>query len=308
MEAVYAKPTSAADYERIAQTMEYDSERAMFEAYGRNKYTSTGVIQWMLNNAWPSMIWHLYDYYLDAGAGYFATKKACEPLHIQYSYDDHSIAVVNSTYAAATGLKASVQVHNGAWKELYKEEVAVDAGVDSSQMISSIPESLFTGADRLFFIDLTLTNAEGKVVSRNFYWVPGTLTTFDWARTDFTHTPAARHEDLTALASLPQAKVTSHSEIEKTAHGREIRVRLDNSTDALAFQVHAAIRTQDGGLIAPVLWSDNWIELAPGESRTLTAILPDGIEATPIVKLEGWNVAAVTLSPTTASASIASVH
>ena len=68
MEAVYAKPNSAADYERIAQTMEYDSERAMFEAYSKNKYASTGVIQWMLNNAWPSMIWHLYDYYLDAGA------------------------------------------------------------------------------------------------------------------------------------------------------------------------------------------------------------------------------------------------
>ena len=28
---------------------------------------STGVIQWMLNNAWPSMIWHLYDYYLRPG-------------------------------------------------------------------------------------------------------------------------------------------------------------------------------------------------------------------------------------------------
>ena len=68
------------------------------EAYGKNKYVSTGVIQWMLNNAWPSMIWHLYDYYLDAGAGYFAAKKACEPLHIQYSYDDQSIVVVNSTY------------------------------------------------------------------------------------------------------------------------------------------------------------------------------------------------------------------
>jgi exo-1,4-beta-D-glucosaminidase len=280
----------------------------MFEAYGRNKYTSTGVIQWMLNNAWPSMIWHLYDYYLDAGAGYFAAKKACEPLHIQYSYDDHSIAVVNSTYATVTGMKASVQVHNGAWKELYKEEVAVDAGVDSAQLISSIPDGLFTGADRLFFIDLKLTDAEDRVVSRNFYWVPGTLTSFDWAKTDFTHTPAARHEDLTALASLPQAKVTSHAEIEKTAHGREVQLRLDNSTGALAFQLHAAIRTHDGGLIAPVLWSDNWIELAPGESRTLTAILPDGVEATPIVQVEGWNVAAVTLSPTAASASIASAH
>ena len=44
--------------------------------------TATGVIQWMLNNAWPSMIWHLYDYYLRPGGGYYGTKKACEPLHV----------------------------------------------------------------------------------------------------------------------------------------------------------------------------------------------------------------------------------
>ena len=112
MNAVYAKPNSAAEYERMAQTMEYDSERAMFEAYSKNKYVSTGVIQWMLNNAWPSMIWHLYDYYLDADAGYFATKKACEPLHIQYSYDDRSIVVVNSTYQPVEGLHASLHVYN----------------------------------------------------------------------------------------------------------------------------------------------------------------------------------------------------
>jgi exo-1,4-beta-D-glucosaminidase len=41
--------------------MAYEGVRAMYEAYSRNKYTSTGVVQWMLNNAWPSMIWHLYD-------------------------------------------------------------------------------------------------------------------------------------------------------------------------------------------------------------------------------------------------------
>ena len=49
--------------------MAYDGERAMFEAYARNKYDSTGVIQWMMNNAWPSLIWHLYDYYLRPGGG-----------------------------------------------------------------------------------------------------------------------------------------------------------------------------------------------------------------------------------------------
>jgi exo-1,4-beta-D-glucosaminidase len=301
MEAVYAKPNSAADYERIAQTMEYDSERAMFEAYSRNKYSSTGVIQWMLNNAWPSMIWHLYDYYLDAGAGYFATKKACEPLHIQYSYDDGSVAVVNSTYQIAEGLHAAIHVHNSAWKELYNSEAGVSARPDSVQRVFALPENLFTGPDKLFFIDLTLTDAAGKTVSRNFYWVPATLTTFDWTKTDYTHTPAARHEDLTALSSLPAATVTASVEVAETAHGRELRVHLANSAAALAFQLHAAVRTPSGGLIAPVLWSDNWIELVPGEARTLTALLPEGATDAAIVKIEGWNVAAQTLTPTAAA-------
>ena len=302
MAAVYAQPQSAADYTRISQTMEYDSERAMFEAYSRNKYTSTGVIQWMLNNAWPSMIWHLYDYYLDAGAGYFATKKACEPVHIQYSYDDRSIVVINSTYARVAGLHASAHVHNTAWKELYKEEAAVDAGEDSSQIVFTIPESLYTEAGRTFFIDLTLTDNAGKVVSRNFYWVPGTLTTFDWSKTDYTHTPAARHEDLTALANLPQAKLTAHADFQKTARGRELRIELENPSTALAFQVSAAVRTQSGGLIAPVLWSDNWIELAPGEKRVLTALLPETGADAPSVQIESWNAGTQTITPTAAAA------
>ena len=297
MEAVYAKPGSAADYERMAQTMEYDSERAMYEAYTKNKYDSTGVIQWMLNNAWPSMIWHLYDYYLDADAGYFAAKKACEPLHIQYSYDDRSIVVVNSTYKAAEGLHASVDVHGIRWKELWNAETTLESSADSAQRVFTIPDRLYSGSERIFFIDLKLTDAAGRVVSHNFYWVPGTLTTFDWERTDYTHTPAERHEDLTALTNLPPAQVTARAEIETTTHGREIRLHLENSQAALAFQVHAAVRTASGGLIAPVFWSDNWIELVPGGSETLTAFLPESAPPDAVVQVEGWNIAAATLAP-----------
>ena len=86
LEARYGKATTAEDYARKAQALAYEGQRAMFEAFGRNKYEATGVIQWMLNNAWPSMIWHLYDYYLRPGGGYFGTKQACEPLHVQYWY------------------------------------------------------------------------------------------------------------------------------------------------------------------------------------------------------------------------------
>jgi exo-1,4-beta-D-glucosaminidase len=302
MEAVYAKPNSAADYERLAQTMEYDSERAMFEAYSKNKYTSTGVIQWMLNNAWPSMIWHLYDYYLDTGGGYFGAKKACEQLHIQYAYDDHSIEVVNSTYATATNLRASVHVYGLAWNELYSAQSSVDSNADSAQRVFTIPANLFSGNERIFFIDLSLADSGGRVVSHNFYWVPATLTTFDWENTDYTHTPAAHHEDLTALAHLPAAQVDAHAEIQNNTHGREIQVHLTNRSNALAFQLRAAVRTPSGGLIAPIFWSDNWIELKPGESTTLTAQLPEGENTTPTVQLDGWNVTPVSLTPTTAVA------
>jgi exo-1,4-beta-D-glucosaminidase len=274
----------------------------MFEAYSRNKYTSTGVIQWMLNNAWPSMIWHLYDYYLDTGGGYFGTKKACEPLHIQYSYDDRAIDVVNSTYADAANLRATVHVYGLGWNELYSAQSAVDSGADSAQRVFTIPEKLYSSAERIFFIDLSLTDGTGRIVSHNFYWVPGTLTTFDWDATDYTHTPASRHEDLTALAHLPPAQVDARAEIENTAHGRELHVHLSNLSKALAFQLRAAVRTSSGDLVAPVFWSDNWVELDPGASTILTAKLPDGDNSIPIVKIDGWNVAPISLTPTTAVA------
>ena len=55
----------------------------MFEAFTRNKYVSSGVVQWTLSNAFPSQYWHLYDYYFNVNGGYFGAKKACgETIHI----------------------------------------------------------------------------------------------------------------------------------------------------------------------------------------------------------------------------------
>jgi exo-1,4-beta-D-glucosaminidase len=176
----------------------------------------------------------------------------------------------------------------------------VNSAADSSQQVFYIPGKLYSGTDKIFFIDLSLSDATGRVVSRNFYWVPYTLTSFDWARTDYTHTPAERHEDLTALANLPPAQLQAQAEIGVTAHGRQVRLHLQNSSAALAFQVRAAVRTSSGGLIAPVFWSDNWIELTPGEATTLTAELPESAPGAPVVQVEGWNIQPQTITPQTA--------
>lgn len=99
LNARYGPSADAASYLLKAQVAAYEGHRAMFEGYSRNKYTSTGVIQWMLNNAWPEMVWHLYDFYFTPGGSYFGAKKACaEPLHPLYSYHDQSVWLVHSQY------------------------------------------------------------------------------------------------------------------------------------------------------------------------------------------------------------------
>src|ERR1035437_3293757 len=126
LDARYGPPANLQDFLAKSQVMAYEGERAMFEAYGRNKYLSTGVIQWMLNNAWPSMIWHLFDSYMRPGGSYFGAKKGCEPIHIQYSYDDRSIAVVNSFYKDLPGLRASAKIYNLDLTEKFSREATVD--------------------------------------------------------------------------------------------------------------------------------------------------------------------------------------
>jgi exo-1,4-beta-D-glucosaminidase len=92
---------------------------------------------------------------------------------------------------------------------------------------------------------------------------------------------------------LPQAHLEATAEIE----GRKICLRLKNASNALAFQVRAAARTSSGELIAPVFWSDNWIELTPGETTELVAQLPDDISGTPVIQLDGWNVSQASITP-----------
>ena len=128
LNARYGKAGSAEDFTYKSQLMTYEGVRAMYEAYSRNKYTSTGVIQWMLNNAWPSMIWHLYDYYLRPGGGYFGAKKALQALDPVYGYDDHSVWLVSSQYVDAKGLKLTARMFNLDGTQKFSKEVAAGCG------------------------------------------------------------------------------------------------------------------------------------------------------------------------------------
>jgi len=138
-------------------------------------------------------------------------------------------------------------------------------------------------------------------VSRNFYWVPRAKTLFDWPNTDYTHTPPATFEDLSALRSLPRATVKVEN-IEKAEAGEEnaLRIRVTNTSKAVAFQLFVEATKHDGAAYEPLLWSDNFISLLPGEERELRATLlsnHDGTVGDPIVRVSGWNVEDAVVTP-----------
>ena len=292
MEGRYGKAENLQDFLRKSQAMAYEGERAMFEAYARNKYTSTGVIQWMLDNAWPSVIWHLYDYYLVPAGGYFGTKKACEPVHVQYSYDDNSVAVVNSRYEPLGAMKATARIYNVDGSEKYSHDVKMDVPADGSVKAFDLPAP--DQWSTTYFLRLDLHDAAGKLVSDNFYWLSTKPDTLDWKKRRGTaYTPQKDYGDITALSQLPAVKLTLSERVFPRASKAVMHVTVKNPSKEVAFMVHLRLTRGKGGEdVVPVFWDDNYVTLLPGEHCELTATYePSALAgAPPVVEVDGWNV------------------
>ncbi|MEV5875282.1 sugar-binding domain-containing protein [Streptomyces sp. NPDC052101] len=294
----YGAPTSLADYVRKAQLAQYENVRAQFEAYERNatdtSKPSTGVIHWMFNSGWTSLHWQLTDRYLDQGGAYFGAKKANEPLHIQYGYDDHSVVVLNQRHTATTGLTARATLFDPDGTQKYDKTVTgLRVNGDGAHGTAlTLPPSV-SGLSSTYLLRLVLTDAGGREVSRNVYWLSTRPDTLDWSGTTWYYTPTTSYADLTGLASMAQVPVSATAATESSDGTSTTTVTLRNTgsgkTPALLTDVHL-VDTQ-GKPVLPVRWSDNEVSLWPGESVTLTATYrtADLRGSAPGVRVSGWN-------------------
>ncbi len=292
----YGAASSLDDYERKAQAMAYDNERSMFEAYARKKYASTGVIQWMLDNAWPSLIWHLYDYYLVPAGGYFGTKKAQEIVHVQYDYNDNSVAVVNGTYEPIKGLEATARLFNVDGKEIDSKNVKIDLAADAAVKAFDLPKP--ANLSKTYFLKLYLHDASGALISDNFYWLSTKLDTLDWSRRkDTVYTPQKDFADLTGLNTMPQVKLEMTSSARADSGKGIVTVKMKNPSSSVAFQVHLRItKGKDGDDLVPIFWDDNYFSLLPGEEKSVSATydVTDAEDKSPVLELDGYNIAPAT--------------
>jgi exo-1,4-beta-D-glucosaminidase len=291
----YGPPKSLEDYVAKSQLDNYDNVRAQFEAFNAHMDAarpSTGVIYWMLNNAWPSLHWHLYDYFLNPAGAYFGAKTANEPVHIQYSYDTRAILLINHTLTREHGLRAVLRVRNLDGSVAYERRLKdIDLAGNAARQLAVLPA--LDGLSRTYFIELELASADDKPVSRNVYWLSTQTDEIDWDHSNWYLTPVTQYADLTPLQSLPAATSDVRATIRREGAGdiATVTLTVPPSSKAVALFQHVSIkRTAGGELMLPILWSGNDVTLWPGESLTLTAHLATPAAEAAVVEVSGWNL------------------
>lgn len=236
----FGEPQSAEEFTALAQTVNYDGYRAMFESGSKNRM---GLLLWMSHPCWPSMTWQCYDYYLEPTAAFFGCKKACEPLHIQYNAATRNIEVVNIGVGGRQKLKTQIDVYDLRGRRLTKKKEKVNSPDDSTVTLRFSP----------FKSDVTSPESEGRLLR---------LTLTDRKKKVSENTYLLADE----MKALPSAEVNTRLKIS----GTSMTVSVENMSDTPAYLIRLNLKNADGSQILPVNYSDNYFHLLPHEQKTVS--------------------------------------
>ena len=276
LDSRYGKAANLADFVRKGQLMNYEAYRAMYEGRNAKLFNpSSGVLTWMSNPAQPSFVWQYYHHDLEPNSALFATKKACEPLHIQFNEKEGNIQVINNLGTQLAKAKANLTIYNLDGTIPYKQSYEVTAlpGKATDLGLVKLPANLSS----VYFIKLELHNAAGKLLSENIYW-----------KALAEH--ADKLEDLGKLFVVSlETKVMRHD-----ANGKcLLDITLHNPGTQVALMAHLQLRRQHSNeRVLPVYYTDNYISLVPNETKTITieAASSDLKGEMPLVVVDGWNI------------------
>jgi hypothetical protein len=272
IEKSFGGADNVAEWTTLAQFVNYEGYRAMFEAQSKNRM---GLLIWMSHPCWPSFVWQTYDYYFEPTAAYFGVKKASEPLHIQWNPVTDNVEVVNYSAGDARDLSAQVQLLNLDGSVQWEKTAALDSPEDSTAapIHMEYPSTL----SAVHFLRLRLTR-EGELISENFYW------------------RGTEEGNYRALRELPKANLELMTVIEPESGRWLITTEVRNVSKSPALMVRLkAVREKGRDRILPAIYNDNYIALMPGERRTIVTEVEraDARGEEPRIDVEGFNVGAV---------------
>ncbi|MFT6715760.1 MAG: exo-1,4-beta-D-glucosaminidase [Saprospiraceae bacterium] len=262
-ETRYGASPTLKDFALVSQIASYEAIRPMFEAFRVNQPNTTGIVQWMLNSAWPETFWQLYDFYLQPTGAYFGTKKANEQVLGIYNYGDHGIYLVNDKPSTLKSVQVAVKVFNSKSELLHTLDTTLSDVAGGSHKVFSLKAT----SDSTEFVFVTTTEDNGTT-HKNNYWLSPIEDVIDpnYDNSSWIYTPNLSFCDFTALRNL--SKVELGLESADTPDG--IEVVLSNKSDQIAFGIQATvIDSETKEDVAPAIWSDNYIMLKGKENQVL---------------------------------------
>ncbi|MGA2245976.1 MAG: sugar-binding domain-containing protein [Verrucomicrobiota bacterium] len=261
----YGEPNSLEDVCRKASLLNYETFRAIYEGFNSRMWNDcSGVVVWMSQPSWPSLVWNFYAWDYTPNASLFGAKKGAEPVHIQMSVPECKIAVINHQAGPLIGVTATATIY----------DLSGEAEQTREQSLTAAPNActdafaLDWPASGAHLAKLELRSSQGRLLSENFYW------------------HARDERQLQELNGLQKVKLDGQVGVR---HG-VVQLRVTNPGRTPALAVALTLRnTKTGQRILPVYYGDNYFSLLPGESRDVHIESPGaGRDAT--VTVDGWNV------------------
>jgi hypothetical protein len=236
----------------------------------------------MTQPALPSTEWQVYSHDYDTHAAFYGVKIANEPIHVQLNLPNYEIAVINNTTVALPHLTVHAQVFDLASKPLFERSAPIDVAANSANNATRLALEDALATNSVVFVKLTLTDANNKLLSQNFYW----LAPHDW--------------DYRKLNDLPAVTLQANASAQATDAEQHIKVTLTNPSPTTALTTKLTLLDgPNGARILPAYYSDNYISLLPNEQRTIDITYPSSpSHQHPVVALRGWNITPATIDVT----------
>lgn len=238
----------AEDYLNKCQLVNYDVYRASIEAISSQLWkNSSGILLWKSNSSWPSITWQVYDWYLQAHAGYYATKKAAAPVVIQFNRKSMKVEVLNATHNLIKQAVVKAVLYNQGMARAWNITETVDLQKNTVIALNdTVPVT-----NEICFLKLSIQNQQGVVIADNVYWL-------------------SSNNDFKALCNLPEPKLMTLSEKVTYEDKAGYKFTILNTGKTIALMTELKLIDDDTGLeILPSIWSDNFITLLPGERKTV---------------------------------------
>jgi hypothetical protein len=267
--------TDLEDFERKAQMLNYVEHRAIFEGFNAHLWApNSGRLLWMTQPAWPSSSWQILSSDYDTQASFFGVKKACEPVHVQLDPSNYEVDVVNTTLTPVPDASLSARVYSLENKLLFENTKKLQVGPNALSPGFKLELAPLVSAG-MVFVKLSLTDASGRAISGNLYWLGG-------------DEPPYR-----PLNRLPPATVSASASGARDSDEIRVHVHLENHGTSAALANKLTLeRVSDGLRILPAYWSDNYVSLLPGESQEIEIDYPaSAAQGGAKLEIRGWNLA-----------------